>query len=87
MVEAMTTQRLLRAVVGSLALAAIVFRRPALLSARDKRYSSRVSDVLLRAATQPGLHWKLPWPIDRASLLDHAAACLRDRPHGNAHAR
>ena len=24
----------------------------------------------LRAATQPGLHWKLPWPIDQASLLD-----------------
>src|SRR6202007_1548362 len=24
----------------------------------------------LRPATQPGLHWKLPWPIDQASLLD-----------------
>src|SRR5207302_4594784 len=24
----------------------------------------------LRAATQAGLHWKLPWPIDRAELLD-----------------
>ena len=24
----------------------------------------------LRAATQAGLHWKLPWPIDQASLLD-----------------
>src|ERR1700741_1127909 len=24
----------------------------------------------LRAATQPGLHWKLPWPIDRALWLD-----------------
>jgi membrane protease subunit HflC len=24
----------------------------------------------LRAATRPGLHWKLPWPIDRAILLD-----------------
>jgi membrane protease subunit HflC len=24
----------------------------------------------LRAALQPGLHWKLPWPIDQSSLLD-----------------
>jgi membrane protease subunit HflC len=24
----------------------------------------------LRAATQAGLHWKLPWPIDQASILD-----------------
>lgn len=24
----------------------------------------------LRAATQPGLHWKLPWPIDAATTLD-----------------
>jgi membrane protease subunit HflC len=24
----------------------------------------------LRAATQPGLHWKLPWPIDQAVTLD-----------------
>src|ERR1700681_4352753 len=24
----------------------------------------------LRAATETGLHWKLPWPIDQASLLD-----------------
>jgi modulator of FtsH protease HflC len=24
----------------------------------------------VRAATQAGLHWKLPWPIDRASWLD-----------------
>jgi membrane protease subunit HflC len=24
----------------------------------------------LRAATQTGLHWKLPWPIDEASVLD-----------------
>ena len=24
----------------------------------------------VRAATRPGLHWKLPWPIDAASLLD-----------------
>jgi len=24
----------------------------------------------LRIAETPGLHWKLPWPIDQASLLD-----------------
>ena len=24
----------------------------------------------LRIASRPGLHWKLPWPIDQASLLD-----------------
>src|ERR1700681_1875370 len=24
----------------------------------------------LRTATQAGLHWKLPWPIDKANLLD-----------------
>jgi membrane protease subunit HflC len=34
----------------------------------------------LRAATQPGLHWKLPWPIDQTAWLD-----LRRRVYETGH--
>src|ERR1700726_4844294 len=34
----------------------------------------------LRAATQTGLHWKLPWPIDEASVLD-----MRRRAYETGH--
>jgi len=70
MVESLRTQRWLRAVVGTLALAAIVFSATAVVVAEGQAALVTRFGRPLRAATQPGLHWKLPWPIDRASWLD-----------------
>lgn len=63
-------QRWLRAVVGSLALAAIVFYATAVVVSEGQAVLVTRFGRPLRAATQTGLHWKLPWPIDRALLLD-----------------
>ena len=70
MVDAMKTQRWLRAVVGSLALAAIFFQATALVVGEGQAVLVTRFGRPLRAATQPGLHWKLPWPIDSALLID-----------------
>ena len=64
------TQRWLRAVVGSLALAAIFFQATAVIVREGQAVLVTRFGRPLRAATQAGLHWKLPWPIDQASLLD-----------------
>jgi membrane protease subunit HflC len=69
-VDAMKTQRWLRAVVGSLALAAIFFQATALVVGEGQAVLVTRFGRPLRAATQPGLHWKLPWPIDSALLID-----------------
>ncbi len=71
MVDAIRTQRWLRAIVGSLALAAIVFQR----DGGGRRRGAGGAHHALRTSAcarphKPGLHWKLPWPIDQASLLD-----------------
>ena len=63
-------QRWLRAVVGTLALAAIVFDATAVVVREGQAVLITRFGRPLRAATQPGLHWKLPWPVDQASLLD-----------------
>lgn len=70
MVDAMTTQRPLRAVVGSLALIAIIFSATGVVVGEGQTALITRFGRPVRAATEPGLHWKLPWPIDRASLLD-----------------
>jgi membrane protease subunit HflC len=70
MVDAMRTQRWLRAAVGSLALAAIVFYATAVVVPEGQTVFITRFGRPVRAATQAGLHWKLPWPIDRASWLD-----------------
>src|ERR1700691_2119892 len=70
MVDAMRTQRWLRAVVGTLALAAIIFSATAVVVREGQAMLITRFGRPLRAATQPGLHWKLPWPIDQALLLD-----------------
>ncbi|MFZ0964336.1 MAG: protease modulator HflC [Terriglobia bacterium] len=70
MVDAMRTQRWLRAVMGTLALAAIVFSATAVVVRQGQAVLITRFGRPLRAATQPGLHWKLPWPIDRTLLLD-----------------
>ncbi len=68
--RSLKTQRWLRAVVGILALAAIVFDATAVVVREGQAVLITRFGRPLRAATQPGLHWKLPWPIDQASLLD-----------------
>lgn len=70
MVDAMKTQRWLRAVVGSLALAAIFFQATAVVVGEGQAVLVTRFGRPLRAATKPGLHWKLPWPIDSALLID-----------------
>jgi membrane protease subunit HflC len=64
------TQQWLRAAVGTLALAAIIFYAMAIVVAEGQAVLVTRFGRPLRAATQTGLHWKLPWPIDRALLLD-----------------
>ena len=70
MVDTMKTQRWLRSVVGSLALAAIFFNATAVVVQEGHAVLVIRFGHPLRAATQPGLHWKLPWPIDTAVPLD-----------------
>lgn len=70
MVDAMRTQRWLRAVVGTLALAAIVFSATAVVVKEGQAVLITRFGRPLRAATQAGLHWKLPWPIDAQTALD-----------------
>jgi membrane protease subunit HflC len=79
-VESVKTQRLLRAVVGTLALAAIVFEATGIVVGEGQAVLVTRFGRPLRAATQPGLHWKLPWPIDRALWLD-----LRRRVYETGH--
>ena len=68
--DALRTQRWLRAVVGALALAMIVFQAMAVVVTEGHTALITRFGRPVRAATRPGLHWKLPWPIDSASLLD-----------------
>lgn len=66
----MDAQRWLRAVVGSLALAAVLFNATAVVVREGQAALITRFGRPLRAATQAGLHWKLPYPIDRVVLLD-----------------
>lgn len=68
--DSVKIQRYLRATVGSLALAAIVFSAMGVVVREGQAVLITRFGRPLRAATQAGLHWKLPWPIDQASLLD-----------------
>ncbi len=70
MVDAMRTQRWLRAVVGTLALAAIVFHAMAVVVTEGQTALVTRFGRPVRANTRAGLHWKLPWPIDSAIWLD-----------------
>jgi membrane protease subunit HflC len=63
-------QRWLRAVVGTLALLAIVFQADAVVVREGQAVLVTRFGRPLRTTTQPGLHWKLPWPVDQTVLLD-----------------
>ncbi|HTS31337.1 MAG TPA: protease modulator HflC [Bryobacteraceae bacterium] len=66
----MRTQRWLRAIVGSMALAAIVFHATAVVVTEGQTALVTRFGRPVRATTRAGLHWKLPWPIDSAIFLD-----------------
>lgn len=70
MVETIEVQRWLRGIVGALVLAGIVFYATALVVREGQAVLVTRFGRPLQAATEPGLHWKLPWPIDRAIQLD-----------------
>jgi membrane protease subunit HflC len=64
------TQRWLRAAVGTLALAAIAYHAMAVVVREGEAVLVTRFGRPLRIASETGLHWKLPWPIDEASRLD-----------------
>jgi membrane protease subunit HflC len=66
----MRAQRWLRIGVGTIALLAIAFYATALVVHEGQAVLVTRFGRPLRADTSPGLHWKLPWPIDQASWLD-----------------
>src|SRR6201981_2886358 len=66
----MKAQRWLRAVAGSAALLAILFSATAVVVREGQVVLITRFGRPLRAATEPGLHWKLPWPIDGTMVLD-----------------
>ena len=70
MADALKTQRWLRATVGTLALAAIFFSATTVVVTEGQSVLITRFGRPLRAATTPGLHWKLPWPIDGTIRLD-----------------
>ena len=74
------TQRWLRAAVGTLALLGIGFSAAAVVVREGSAVLIMRFGRPLRAATQAGLHWKLPWPIDQAETID-----LRRRVYETGH--
>src|ERR1700730_18351660 len=70
MADALTVQRWLRAVVGTLAIAAMSYHASAVVVREGEAVLVTRFGRPLRIASDTGLHWKLPWPIDQASLLD-----------------
>ncbi len=70
MADSLKTQRWLRAIVGGLALLAISFFSTGVVVREGEAVLVVRFGRPLRAATQPGLHFKLPWPIDREIPLN-----------------
>jgi membrane protease subunit HflC len=69
-VDAIKMQRWLRAGVGILALAAIILSATAVIVRQGQAVLITRFGRPLRTATEAGLHWKMPWPIDNGQLLD-----------------
>jgi modulator of FtsH protease HflC len=68
--DSIRTQRWLRAIVGTLALGAIVFHSTAVTVREGEVALVTRLGRPVASDTEPGLHWKLPWPIDEATTLD-----------------
>jgi membrane protease subunit HflC len=76
----MRTERWLRGLVGTVALGAILFYATAVVVREGQAALVTRFGRPLRATTLPGLHWKLPWPIDETQMLD-----LRRRVYETGH--
>jgi modulator of FtsH protease HflC len=70
MADEVRSQRWLRIVVGTVALLGIAFYSTALVVREGTAVLVTRFGRPVRAEATAGLHWKLPWPIDQASLLD-----------------
>jgi membrane protease subunit HflC len=68
--DSIRTQRWLRAIVGTLALGAIVFHSTAVIVREGEVALVTRLGRPVASDTVPGLHWKLPWPIDETTTLD-----------------
>ena len=68
--DSLKTQRWLRAVIGSLALLAIAFSATGVVVREGQALLVLRFGHPVRASTGAGLHFKLPWPIDQATILD-----------------
>lgn len=68
--ESLSMQARLRAAVGAVAVAAILFHAMAVVVPEGQAVLITRFGRPLRAATTAGLHFKLPWPIDQAFPLD-----------------
>jgi membrane protease subunit HflC len=64
------TQRWLRAIVGTLALAAIIFHATSVVVREGEVALVTRFGRPVASETEPGLHWKLPWPIDQTTTID-----------------
>ncbi|HEY1534425.1 MAG TPA: protease modulator HflC [Polyangiaceae bacterium] len=76
----MRTERWLRGLVGTIALGAILFYATAVVVREGQAALVTRFGRPLGATTLPGLHWKLPWPIDETQILD-----LRRRVYETGH--
>jgi membrane protease subunit HflC len=63
-------ERWLRGIVGAVALTAIAFYSTALVAHEGEAVLVTRFGRPVRADTEAGLHWKLPWPVDQARWLD-----------------
>jgi membrane protease subunit HflC len=68
--DSVRTQRWLRAIVGTLALAAIAFHATSVVVREGEVALITRFGRPVASETEPGLHWKLPWPIDQATTID-----------------
>lgn len=68
--QTLRAQRWLRTIVGALAMIGILLSATALVVREGEAVLITRFGRPLRAATQPGLHWKLPWPIDSSTSFD-----------------
>jgi len=68
--QSVNAQTRLRAAVGAVAVAAILFHAMAVVVPEGQAVLITRFGRPLRAATNSGLHWKLPWPIDQSFPLD-----------------
>lgn len=73
-------RELFRMAVGLLVVAVIALSFTAFtVRERQTALVTRFGD-LVRTVSEPGLHWKLPWPIDRTAIID-----MRSRVYDSRH--